>query len=178
VSTGPNVWQIDNTGGGGGGVTDIIAGTGISVDQNTGSVTVSTAPFKYVFPTFNAGSIGNGGTAIGSGSQLFIPSGNYQITYTITFDNNFVQKTYDFKMVRAYCFLYSNKYGQTYPYMVNDVRSYPSQVISYDGSYQNCITATDYITINNDESYLLGVYQDNTTGMSSNIYISAILIRD
>jgi hypothetical protein len=62
--------------------------------------------------------------------------------------------------------------------MVNDVRSYPSQVISYDGSYQNCITATDYITINNDESYLLGVYQDNTTGMSSNIYISAILIRD
>jgi hypothetical protein len=179
VSTGPNVWQIDNTGGGGGGgVTDIQAGTGISVNQNTGSVTVSTAPFKYVFPTFYAGSISSDGTAVGSGSQVFIPSGNYQITYTITFDSNFIQGSFNGYMVRAYCFLYSNTYGQTYPYMVNDIRSYPSQVISYNGSYQNCITATDYITINNDDFYYLGVYQDNMAGMSSNIYISAILIRE
>jgi hypothetical protein len=167
---------ITNTGGGGGGVTDIIAGTGISVNQNTGSVTVSTAPFKYVFPTFGAGSIGNGGTATG-GTQIFIPKGRYQITYTITFDNSFSQGTYNWYMVRAYCFLYSNMYGQTNPYMVSSVGFYPSQIISYDGSYPNCITATDYIIINTDSYYYLGVYQENNTSMTcNNIYLSAILI--
>ena len=178
VSTGPNVWQIDNTNSGGG-VTDIIAGTGISVNQNTGSVTITNTSTKYVFPTFAAGSIGNGGTAIGQGSQIFIPKGNYQITYTITFDNNFVQGTYDFRMVRAYCFLYSNTYGQINPYMISNVGFYPSQVITYDGSYQNCITATDYITINNDDNYYLGVYQENGSGIgSNNIFLSAILIKE
>jgi len=170
---------ITNTGGGGGGVTDIIAGTGISVNQNTGSVTITNASTKYIFPTFNAGSIGNGGTAIGTKSQLFIPRGSYQITYTITFDNNFTQGSNDFKMVRAYCFLYSNTYGQTNPYMVSNVGFYPSQVITYDGSYQNCITATDYIQISNDDSYYLGVYQDNGSSIgSNNIFLSAILIKD
>jgi hypothetical protein len=180
VSIGPNVWQIDNTGGGGGGVTDIQAGSGISVNQNTGSVTITNASTKYIFPTFDAGSIGNGGTAIGQGSQIFIPGGNYQITYTITFDNNFTQQPYEFRMVRAYCFLYSNTYGQTNPYMVSNVGFYPSQVITYDSrSYQNCITATDYITINNDDSYYLGVYQDNGSSIgSNNIFLSAILIKD
>jgi len=178
VSTGPNVWQIDNTNSGGG-VTDITAGPGISVNQNTGSVTITNTSTKYVFPTFNAGSIGNGGTAIGQGSQIFIPGGNYQITYTITFDNNFTQGTYDFKMVKAYCFLYSNTYGQKNPYMISNVGFYPSQVITYDASYQNCITATDYITINNDDSYYLGVYQENGSGIgSNNIFLSAILIRE
>jgi hypothetical protein len=62
--------------------------------------------------------------------------------------------------------------------MVSNVGLYPSQVITYDGNYPNCITATDYIQLNNDDSYYLGVYQENTGGMSSNIYISAILIRD
>jgi len=177
VSTGPNVWQIDNTGGGGGGVTDIQAGPGISVNQNTGSVTITNASTKYIFPTFDAGSIGNGGTAIGTKSQLFIPRGSYQITYTITFDNNFTQGSNDFKMVRAYCFLYSNTYGQTNPYMVSNVGFYPSQVITYDGSYPNCITATDYIQISNDDSYYLGVYQDNGSSIgSNNIFLSAILI--
>jgi hypothetical protein len=180
TSTSPNTWQIDNTGGGGGGgVTDIIAGTGISVNQNTGSVTITNTSTKYIFPTFDAGSIVSGGTAIGQGSQIFIPGGNYQITYTITFDNSFVQGTYDFKMVRAYCFLYSNTYGQINPYMISNVGFYPSQVITYDGSYQNCITATDYITINKDDSYYLGVYQENGSGMGSkNIFLSAILILD
>jgi len=175
VSTGPNVWQIDNTGGGGGGVTDIIAGTGISVNQNTGSVTVSTAPFKYVFPTFNAGSIGNGGTATG-GTQIFIPKGTYQITYTITFDNSFLQGTYNFYMVKAYCWLSGVNTGQINPYMISNVGFYPSQVMSYDSKYQNCITATDYIEINSDDNYNLAVYQENSQGSQcNNIFLSAIL---
>jgi len=177
VSTGPNVWQIDNTGGGGGGVTDIQAGTGISVNQNTGSVTVSTAPFKYVFPTFNAGSINNGGTATG-GTQIFIPRGRYQITYTITFDDSFKQDTYNFNMVRAYCWLSGVNYGGVNPWMVQNTGYYPSQLITYDGKkYPNCITATDYIQIENDDNYNLAVYQDNSQGIGcNNIFLSAILI--
>jgi hypothetical protein len=178
VSTGPNVWQIDNTGGGGGGVTDIIAGTGISVNQNTGSVTITNASTKYIFPTFNAGSI-NSGAFIHGGSPIFIPGGNYQITYTITFSNNFEQQPLEFRMVKAYCFLYSNTYGQINPYMINNVGFYPSQVITYDKNYPNCITATDYIQISNDDSYYLGVYQDNGSSIgSNNIFLSAILIKD
>jgi hypothetical protein len=141
-------------------------------------VTITNTSTKYVFPTFYAGGISSGGSAIGQGSQIFIPNGRYQITYTITFDSSFTQGTYNWYMVRAYCFLYSNTYGQTNPYMVSNVGLYPSQVITYDGNYPNCITATDYIQLNNDDSYYLGVYQENTGGMSSNIYISAILIRD
>lgn len=175
VSTGPNIWQIDNTGGGGGGVTDIQAGTGISVNQNTGSVTVSTAPFKYIFPTFNAGSVNNGGTGSG-GNQIFISAGTYQITYTITFDNKFTQSTYNWYMVKAYCWLGGLNYGASNPYMVSSVGFYPSQVISYDGSYPNCITATDYISIKNDDFFNLAVYQENQIDQASQIFISAILI--
>ena len=176
VSIGPNVWQIDNTGGGGGGVTDIQAGTGISVNQNTGSVTVSTAPFKYVFPTFNAGYINNGGTATGR-TQIFIPKGRYQITYTITFDNSFSQGTYNFYMVKAYCWLSGLNTGSVNPFMISNGGFSPSQVITYDGKYPNCITATDYIEINSDDNYNLAVYQDNSQGLQcNNIFLSAILI--
>ena len=177
VSTGPNVWQIDNTGGGGGGVTDIQAGPGISVNQTTGSVTVSNTPFKYVFSTFNAGYINNGGTATG-GTQIFIPKGRYQITYTITFDNNFSQGTYNFYMVKAYCWLSGVNTGAVNPYMISNVGYFPSQVMTYDGrNYPNCITATDYIEINNDDNYNLAVYQENSQGLNcNNIFLSAILI--
>jgi hypothetical protein len=178
ISIGPNVWQIDNTGGGGGGVTDIIAGPGISVNQNTGSVTITNASTKYIFPTFDAGYINNGGTATG-GTQIFIPKGTYQITYTITFDNNFVQGTYNFYMVKAYCWLSGVNTGAVNPYMVNNVGYYPSQVMTYDGKYPNCITATDYIEINSDDNYNLAVYQENSQGSQcNNIFLSAILIRD
>ena len=179
VSTGPNVWQIDNTGGGGGGgVTDIQAGTGISVNQTTGSVTITnTLALNYVFPTFNAGFISSGSSTNG-GTQIFIPKGNYQITYTITFDGNVLQSQYSFYMIRAYCWLQSQYYGQIYPYMVQQVGIYPSQVMSYDLSYPNCITATDYIQIYNDDNYNLGVYQDNQNSNASySTYISAILVR-
>jgi hypothetical protein len=51
--------------------------------------------------------------------------------------------------------------------------------VTYDGSYQNCITATDYITISSGDSYYLGVYQENSSGIgSNNIFLSAILIRE
>ena len=176
VSTGPNVWQIDNTGGGGGGVTDIQAGPGISVNQTTGSVTVSNTPFKYVFSTFNAGYINNGGTATG-GTQIVILKGRYQITYTITFDNIFSQGTYNFYMVKAYCWLSGVNTGAVYPYMISNVGYFPSQVMTYDGrNYPNCITATDYIEINNDDNYNLAAYQENQISQSSQIFISAILI--
>jgi hypothetical protein len=54
VSSNPNVWQIDNTGGGGGGsVTDVQAGTGISINSTgsggTGSITVSLSPSDVVY---------------------------------------------------------------------------------------------------------------------------------
>ena len=176
VSTGPNVWQIDNTGGGGGGLTDIIAGTGISVNQNTGSVTITNASTKYIFPTFAAVGINNGGTATG-GTQIFIPKGRYQITYTITFDNGFSQGTYNFYMVKAYCWLIGVNTGSVNPFMISNVGLSPSQVITYDGKYPNCITATDYIEINSDDNYNLAVYQENSQGSTcNNSFLSAILI--
>jgi hypothetical protein len=178
VSTGPNVWQIDNTGGGGGGVTDIQAGTGISVNQTTGSVTVSTEPFKYIFPTFNAGYINNGGTITG-GTQIFIPKGRYQITYTITFDNGFLQTTYNFYMVKAYCWLSGLNTSSVNSYMISNFGFVPSQVMTYDERYPNCITATDYIEINNDDNYNLAAYQENSQGLGcNNIFLSAILIKE
>lgn len=164
-------------GGGGGGVTDIQAGTGISVNQTTGSVTITnTSALNYVFPTFDAGFISSGSSTNG-GTQIFIPKGNYQITYTITFDSNVLQSQYSFYMIRAYCWLQSQYYGQVYPYMVQQVGVYPSQVMSYDPSYPNCITATDYIQIYNNDNYNLRVYQDNQNGNTSySTYISAILV--
>ena len=84
-------------------------------------------------------------------------------------------------MVRAYCFLQGVSGPTYFPNMINSFGGFypPSQVITYDGSYPNCITATDYIIINSDDDYYLAVYQDNNPGFNcKNIFISAILIKE
>jgi len=147
----------------------------INTSQVNG-VTYLPAKFSAVFPTSNLGSVGSGGQAF-SGTSIGLPVGNYQITYTITFDSSLGQGGGGSNMVRGYCALQGGFAGIIYPYMVGTVGYYGSQLVSYDAStYPNYITATDFITIATADSYYHGAYQENTAGSSvNNVYISAVI---
>ena len=76
-------------------------------------------------------------------------------------------------MVKAYCWLSGVNTGAVNTWMVQNVGIYPSQLITYDRHYPNCITATDYIDIQNDDYYNLAIYQENTQSSScNNIYLN------
>jgi hypothetical protein len=133
------------------------------------------AKFSGVFPTFNLGSISSSGQGWG-GTPVALPVGNFQITYTITFDSSLYQSGGGTQMVKAYCSLQGTFAGIIQPYMVGVVGFYSSQLISYDASYPNYITNTDYISIATADSYNLGAYQENQAGMTTNnIYVSAVI---
>jgi len=126
----------------------------------------------YCFPTFNAGSIASGGKVAG-GTSLSVIGGNYQITYSITFDSNFTQGTSTFYQVSGYCYL-SGLTSDVYPTLYSG-NIFASQIISYDGTYNTTITMTDTIALFTD-TYQLGVSQTNNNSMNAgNLYVSAIL---
>jgi len=134
------------------------------------------AKFSGVFPAFNVGPVSNNSTNYG-GTGVNISAGNYQITYTIQFDGNITQGGGSYYMVRGYCFLFGVSFGIVNPTIVNN-GFYPSQTISYSvgSGYYNCLTTTDYITINNNDTFQLGAYQSNEQGQtSSTCYISAVI---
>ena len=140
------------------------------------SVPFLPAKFSAVFPTFNVGSVSNNSTSYG-GTGVIIPVGNYQITYTIQLDGNITQGGGSYFMVRGYCFIYGASFGIVNPFIVNNGYM-PTQTISYavGSGYYNCLTTTDYITISNNDTFQLGVYQSNEQGQtSSNTFISAVI---
>jgi len=132
------------------------------------------AKFSAVFPSFDVGIVSNNTTSYG-GNSVFIPSGHYQITYTIQFDGNITQGGGQNYMVRGYCFIVGGQVGVFQPYMV--IQGFmPSQVISYavGNGYFNCLTATDYISVGSQDTFQLGVYQENQQGQNTNCFISAV----
>jgi len=140
------------------------------------SVPFLPAKFSGVFPSFNLGSLSNNSTSYG-GTGVIIPVGNYQITYTIQFDGNITQGGGSYFMLRGYCYLFGVSFGIVSPFMVNNGYM-PCQTISYavGSGYYNSLTATDYITISNNDTFQLGAYQSNEQGQTSfNTFISAVI---
>ena len=94
VAQGANgLWTITNTGGGGGGVTGIFGGSGISVNSNTGSVTVTNTGVLVVSGGTGIAVSTGGGTATvtNNGVTQAVAGTGIQIsssTGSVTFTNN------------------------------------------------------------------------------------------
>ena len=193
VSTGPNVWQIDNTGGGGGSQSlQTTLGYGNSaysnIDMtnydivnvnNIATTNINSVPYRATtaFTAFNTQLISNG-QIYQSGNQAYFLAGTYSITYSMTFDNNF---NYNGPgnpppyMVQGYCFLHSVNNGTDYnPNGINNA-FIPGTFISNKSGTNTFINVNDTITLGYSDNYSLGCYFYNDVGLNSTMYLSAVL---
>lgn len=120
------------------------------------------------------------GVGISSGTQQIfysspatLSTGTVAVTWTFTFDGNFVNNASPtFFSVKAYAYLYSTTYG-----VIGNSGLYPSAIMSYDSNYQTTISYTDYYTISGSDTYYPYVYQENPIGASGNVYLTGVFIQ-
>jgi hypothetical protein len=76
----------------------------------------------------------------------------------------------------CYCFLQGISSGADYYTIMKNNGFNSSQPISTNTSYTNSFTLTDNIYVGQTDTYYLGVYQQNSIGVSAGCFLSATLV--
>jgi hypothetical protein len=128
---------------------------------------------SYSFLSFNLGTLYSGSNFYGGGG-VAIPSGTYQITYTIAWDGTMVSGGVD--CCNCYCYLHSVSYGGDFYTNMRNNGYLSSFQITTLSSYPNYLTFTDTISLPYADTYYLGAGQNSSGGQYGGIFIGATLV--